>query len=228
MKKLIALFALVVTAAVYAGDITDTKVWAMTKDVVKYADGTQVLDGEFFALVYSADGAYSADAVKAWAQAKDGKCPFFTAALSKAEKDQGGCLALYVLDTRVFPADGGATTLAEVVDGKPSVVAQTALVDGTIEIASAKGVNGSTTGDYASVALPEGESEAKITGFEVKDGKAYIKIAASAYDRVDVATGDAPDAIAADGDAPKSGNGGVITIVKPATADKGFFKVIRK
>ena len=236
MNKLIAALAMVASVTAFAA-IDDTSVVVSTKGPDAYADGTAVLQGELYALVWSAGdfAGIKADGtpvnendkiLKYGTATANANCGYFKYTLSAEDYAKGGYFSLYLLDTRVFAEE--SVTLAEKQDGAPTVVNQTSLVDAVVEVANAGSISGKTVGEFAATELPAGTESAKITGFEVKDGKAYIKIAASAYDRVDVASGDAPDAIAADGDAPKSGNGGVITIVKPATADKGFYQVIRK
>ena len=120
MKKTIAVLFAIATAAVFA-DMNDVKISfhsLYTPDVDRYADGTQVLDGEWYALVCTKDGAK--EIVDAAPLAVDGRCQryFFTIKGSDVDKYSGGVLEIYLLDTRDFVADPAGAKLTEQRDEK--------------------------------------------------------------------------------------------------------------
>ena len=100
-----------------------------------YADGAPVLDGESYALVWTANetfGGLAADGSPAVAGdrlivsaplAKDGRCPetLFQISRKTAEALAEGTYGIVLLDTRVASA-GGATNLAPRVGGKPTML----------------------------------------------------------------------------------------------------------
>jgi hypothetical protein len=153
MKKTIAaLFAVAATAA-FAG-ANDLLIMFSTPGVDKYADGTTVLDGESYALVWTApDGAQTT--VLSVPRAKDGKCsPFlFIVDENDAPKYKDGTWAVYLLDSRDFAKDPTGKTLAELDEkGVPTVVnVKAALADGITKstgFASALPAEGVTPGAY--------------------------------------------------------------------------------
>lgn len=101
-----------------------------------YADGSTVLDGECYALVWTPDGAtfggLTAEAKPVSAadrlvlvapRAKNGRCPMTVLEIdaSAASAYAGGTFGLYLLDTRVRAADG-SVTLAPFANGVPQAV----------------------------------------------------------------------------------------------------------
>lgn len=178
MKKTIAaLFACVATAT-FAGQ-NDLNITFSTPGPDKYADGTTVLDGEFYALVWTKDGVQTNVIAKSLAE--DGKCPKYRFIVDDAdfEKYSGGTWGVYLLDTRDFTTDPSGKTLSKVVDGKPEVVNVMASIKDGIANASAfesaKPNTAIAPGSYdlaaANVPLP------KVTGIQVKDGKVSITVA---------------------------------------------------
>lgn len=107
MKKTIAALFAIASAAVFAG-MNDVLVSFNTlgaQDADKYADGTTVLDGEWYALVCIKDGVR--EIVDAAPLAKNGHCPrfIFTIKEGDVEKYKGGILGVCLLDTRDFAVD---------------------------------------------------------------------------------------------------------------------------
>ena len=115
MKKTI-FGAMAVAAGLCFGAANDTVLVFSTQGPDTYGDGTRVLDGERYALVWVKDGtAFAgltadckplADTTKVIAVAplaKGGKCPetVFEIDADYAETLKGGSFALYLLDTRV-------------------------------------------------------------------------------------------------------------------------------
>jgi len=110
------------SAMLFANNIADTRISFHTEGPDRYSDGTVVLDGESYALVWSKDGQFdgftaSGGCVDAQDKvlliapiAKGGRCPsvLFQVPVAQAEELAGGKYAVYLLDTRVI--DGGDLT----------------------------------------------------------------------------------------------------------------------
>ncbi|MCR5414073.1 MAG: hypothetical protein K6F50_05020 [Kiritimatiellae bacterium] len=248
MKKVIGM-ALAMAAAVCFGEAqNDLRVTFSTTGKDCYKDGTTVLDGEFYALVWSAgefggfaaDGSAVSSADKVLATvpfAKDGKLGFTKFLIPAAEKADyaTGSFSVILLDTR--KADG---TLAEpvVVDGMrvPAAVngwVATATV-GVAEAAASASLGVASPVAIASAsALPEDAPTPVITGVR-KEGDFLILTVkgTAAYLRYNVAGGATPDAIGTVGTAedPKDGAASTedtIELKVPAKGESGFYKVIR-
>ena len=127
-KVAFAAFAVALTGAVFAG-IEDKVLMFSTPGTDRYADGTAVVDGECYALVWSPAGTtfsgFNADGttvspedrlVLAGALAKDGRCPeaLFQVPSRDYEELKGGEWTFCLVDTRT--ASG---VPAGVCDGKP-------------------------------------------------------------------------------------------------------------
>lgn len=154
------LFAIAVCTSVFAssfGAANDTVLSFSTPGPDRYADGSKVLNGESYALVWTADGAtfgglssecrtlLATDKLVLVAPlAKYWKCPVTIIEISAADAAQyeGGSFALYLLDTRVRGSDG-KISLAAYKDGRPQVVNSLGAADAEDAVASADGVAGS-------------------------------------------------------------------------------------
>ena len=124
MKKLVTMIGVAGLAFAATAAIDDALLSFSTVGPDKYADGTDVLPGECYALVWSADGQFEgikadgttidpADKVVLVAPvAKQGAngtcCPAILYQVDKAfaESHASGQYAVYILDTRVKAADG--------------------------------------------------------------------------------------------------------------------------
>ena len=208
----------------------------------KYADGTTVVDGEYYALVWTPDGStfagFNADgsavapsqvALKA-ALAKDGKCPTVCFQLTEDELTayKGGTWAVYMLDTRVFPK---ATTADATDDAATADAAEDATVThGYGEVATLNGkfaVASSSSAATANV-LPADKSDAKITGIRVADGKVFITISGtSSAAKYALNAGDTPNATA-EAEAKQGDTTGDVIFVRDAKAGGEFFSINRK
>lgn len=114
MKKLLMVLFACACTAVFAG-MNNLLVTFSTPGPDKYADGKAVLDGECYALVWTAeDGAQTV--VLAAPLAKDGKCPpvLFQLDEEQAKQYTNGKWGVYLLDTRDFDGDPTGMTLAGV------------------------------------------------------------------------------------------------------------------
>ncbi len=145
MKKTIAVLFAIVTVAAFAdmNDILISFHSLYTPDVDRYADGTQVRDKEWYALVCTKGGVK--EIVDAAPLAKDGRCPryFFTVKGADIEKYSGGILEICLLDTRDFSVDPSGEELTKELDtkGYPSVVNVMATASGAMTTASRAGIS---------------------------------------------------------------------------------------
>lgn len=116
MKKLSIFIGISVFSAILlANNVADTRISFYTEGPDRYSDGTVVLDGESYALVWSKDGqfdGFTASGRSVDAQdkvlliapiAKGGRCPsvLFQVPVAQAEELAGGEYAVYLLDTRI-------------------------------------------------------------------------------------------------------------------------------
>ena len=249
MKNLFTGLFVMLALGVIAAECNDTTVYVWTNGPDKYADGTTVLDGERYALCWSAGefAGFKADGslvnaedvvIEIASLAKDGKCrdyiyaiPYEIASLLK-----GGNFSLWLLDTRVFAEDGKVSFAAQ--DGaKVSAIAGAAKVGATIKVTSTSGK--SSVGDAVVSAVPTGvpadapapeiksikvDQSAKLVYIEVANTKPYITY--------DLAAGDKPNVLEK-GKAQHPVNGAAtaedtITLIKPVKEGGEFFSVNRK
>ena len=147
MKKLMIVAAAIAFAMGGLASPNDALLSFSTPGPDKYADGTTVLDGECYALVWTANGAafagFKADGTMAADTdklilvapvAKDGACPaivFQVPASTVAELEGKGTYGVYLLDTRI-KTDSGEIKLAGVASpstGAAAVNSMVALTD---------------------------------------------------------------------------------------------------
>lgn len=242
MKKMLMMLACAMAVSAAWADKVVLEFRSVGPD--KYADGTTVMDGEYYALVWVKDGAtfagYKADGTlvdaancqellcKPWA--KDGGLWWSNKQLDPAAAATlaGGSLKLVLLDTRLA---GGKALAAQGPAGRPSVVngwgacasAQYALGDAALK---------SDTVAFAAnaSALPAGLANPTIKAIQVKDGFAYLTVSGTVpFVQYNVAVGADPNAMgAADKAAPVNGDATKdIVLVVPAAGAQGFFKVGR-
>lgn len=217
-----------------------------------YADGTPALLGERYALVWLAEGSAGVDIaadgtvadaskgeiVQVRASSAQERGRILTFQVDEKAKDalaaKGGNWAVYLLDTRVYGADGGVT-VAAVEDGKVATVnASKRLEKSVVEVAEASvesdTVKAETASATVATAVPSDAPQPEITGVEVVDGKVHVRVANTvpclAYN---LAGGSEAGSVSGKmADAPKTGVAGKeIELVAPATSSCGFFKVNR-
>lgn len=247
MKKLIASLAIVASVCAFAAP-TDTSVLFSTQGPDKYADGTTVVDGECYALVWSA-GEFAgikadctcvnpADEILAiFPAAKDGKCKLSKYTLTKAALDKGGNISLWLLDTRTYTSKPDGTTAVALAkqesDTKVSVVNGAVAVEAAVEVAQA-GFGGISAKDSAvagAVAIPEGAPTPNVKSIKV--GNVYVELEVEntvPYLAYGVSAGETPSELAKDPAATATGKAGeTITIyTKKPDGDAGFFQINRK
>lgn len=188
-RKRALLGVMVAAAGLGFGAANDALVSFSTKGPDTYKDGSTVLDGECYALVWTPSGAVfsgfnangslvSADdrIVVVASLAEGGKCPptLFEIDAKDAEAYAGGSFGLYLLDTRVRGADGraivgGAGVLAEGAVGVAvnaagkAAAGSDALTGGSVALAS--------VGVYSKI------DEPKVTAMDVKGAEIELKVA---------------------------------------------------
>ena len=240
-KTLIAGLVGLLAAASFAGK-DNVVVTFCTQGPDTYADGSPVLDGETYALVWTPAGAtfqgFAADgsavapskvALKA-PVAKGGKCPFVKFEIDETYAKAnyaGGTWGVYLLDTRTFAKELGA-------DGKPQATgAFGAAVNGYGEVMTAKTSVGFVSADGAAAVgaglMPTDKGEVKITNIELKDGKVFITVSGTVSSAAyAVAEGETPNAIQPTETAAAGNTAGEMILVRDQKAGGAFFKVNRK
>lgn len=189
MKKSFAALMCLVAATSFAG-INNVLVSFHTSGPDKYADGTTVVDGEIYALVWTpagatfaginADGSAIAPSkiAKKAPIARGGKCPNVTFQIPEEDANAnypGGTWSVVLLDTRRFAADADGKVLLDA-SGDKVVEGVGGKIGGYGEVADAgtgRMVQTSSVGDViagAKAACPD----FKVTGFKVLGDKAYI------------------------------------------------------
>lgn len=255
MKKTLCTM-LVALAAVAASAAEDNvRITFQTPGPDRYQDGAPVLDGEFYALVWVADGAafkgFKADGALV---AADGN-----ALVAQGPAAEGGCLPLSKAE--VTPAQAALwangsfkVVLLDTRDADGSLSAKVATADGGWAPAKVNGcseVAGMTVRDAAYAAslsikspitiamgseVPEGTPAPVITGFRLREGangtEAVIKVKGTVpylnYCAASVNPGEGTTEAISDAAANGAANGEEVEIVVPANGKFGLFKVIRK
>lgn len=246
MKAFLFAVALAFSMQVCAERLDDACVSFYTQGPDRYSDGTTVLDGECYALVWSGDGVFDGftangecidtnDAVVLVAPvAKDGRCPrvLFQFPSSGREKAQHGRYAVYLLDTRVV--EGSVAVPKGAVDGKPEIVNGYGEVSALLRLknaseqVSAKEPSRSEPGQVAGIlSAADGSSrQPRIKSMRV-DGDVVNIVVEDVEGYMRVHSGKNPGAFDATGPATKaSGKDGEVILTVPKTGSSGFFKVI--
>lgn len=230
MKKTIAALFVLLSAAVFAG-ANDLLIMFYTPGPDKYADGSDVLDGERYSLVYTAANGEQTSVLTV-SIAKDGKCPpvlFSVDEKEVAEKYVGGSWGVYLLDTRDFAKDAGGKTLSALdAEGQPTVVNVKATVGDGIASAggfeSAASSTGVAAGTYDLANIPQ----PKVAGIKV-DGANVIVTVKDTVPFVGYTLQSGADvksfAVPAGATALNGNASGEINLVAPKKDGAQFFKV---
>ena len=250
MKKSIALVLTALGAGALFAGMNNVVVQFSTVGPDKYADGTTVMDGECYALVWTPTGsefqgindkgeaAGDSEVVLKAPFAKGGHCPNIQFQVDEGYANdhyKGGTWGVYLLDTRVF-----ATEIKKVVvDGKEIEQTQVKIADGK---KVATGVGSTTISGYGAVlsdvkpslspagskagivqSIPAGIQPPTIKDFKVVDGMAYLFLEnTSPNASYGVAAGQTPGSLAPVQQQPVIGGSETI-IITPATGASGFF-----
>ena len=250
MKKLMTMIGVAGLAFAATAAIDDALLAFSTVGPDKYADGTTVLDGECYALVWTKNGAtfggIAADGtaiaetdeiVLVAPVAKDGHCPnvLFQIDSAKADALADGTYGVYLLDTR--GAANGTTKPAGVKNGKLSLVNGYGLTtkatqvgkatDGGAAVAQEKESEGGQV-VAAGAAAPKDLPQPKITSIKIEGD--YVRLTVQNMPGfMRVSSGSTASADDTQGAARATdGQGGEVILYAPKTAGaSGFFKVIR-
>lgn len=211
-----------------------------------YADGSQVLDNEVYALVWVAKSAEFAGfnakgeivdstvnkLICRAAVAKDGACPFIRYMLDGGNQDlTGGEFRVYLLDTRVKYEDGTAKAGVRnaggafvVVNGYEKVNAKIAK-GGTVAVAKENAASGA---DALASLLPADVPQPVIRSFDYADGRVLLKVSKTVpyiqYTVEGYMNLGSEGKVVANG---VNGKEGVINLIVENPGDFRFFKVIR-
>ena len=234
MKKTLAVFAALVAAAAFAGT-DDLLITFSTPGPDKYADGSVVLDGESYALVWTPNAGGDSCTVLLAPFAKDGRCDSTLFRIDEGKKSQydDGTWSVYLLDTRDFVNDAtGKTmtkaTLADVNAGK-GYNAKAKVIDGVVTTGTMNSlpvVPAVAAGDFdledAGIPSP------KVTGIQVLEDNVAVTVSDTVpFVGYTLQSGDgAFNFSVPEGASSANGKAGAeITLVTPKKDGAQFFKV---
>ena len=256
MKKTIAFLAAGLCAGTLLAGMNNVVIQFSTVGPDKYADGTTVMDGECYALVWTPTGSEfqginekgeaagdSKVAVKA-PIAIGGKCPnvqFQIDEIYANEKYPNGTWGVYLLDTRKFATEEVTVT----VDGKEVKQTKVLLDANGKKIATGVDSKGTVAG-YGQVvsnvgrtlspagsktgsvqSIPAGIQPPTIKDFKVVNGMAYLYLKnTSSAVSYGVAAGQDPGNLAPVRQQPVQGGGNETIIITPATEAAQFYQGI--
>lgn len=243
MKKIVSMMAGIAAGSLFAVEVPSVQeITFSTQGQDKYADGSVVMDGECYALVWSQDGAFEGINVDGTAKdandkvlyignfAKGGQCGLVSFQIADGVVS-GGQYDVWVLDTRVF--DNGAVKQVGKQNGKLTASHAAKATTATIQVSSdalspttARTAAGGTVAGGATVAdirKPtivsfkldtdgNGQSVAVLELANTVAGVNYAGEGSSSLEKNDVVSGNVT-----------SGNGGTITVIVPAKGGKAFF-----
>lgn len=233
MKKTIPVLFALLSAAVFAGADKDINISFSTPGPDQYADGTPVIDNEYYALVWTPANGGEQTIVCAVKAAKDGKCVpvLFTV---DAETYKEGTFGVYLLDTRVFATDENGDTKVTGLAGKFDADSQNvkvAVADGIVSsegaIVTADAAKGVSADGYDLAAL--NVPAPRVTKIEVENANVVVTVADTvpfvaytlqAGSDVKKEFSVPPAATCANGN-----KGGEIKLVTPKEPGAQFFKV---
>ena len=250
MKKSISLFAAAAIAGAAFAAANDALITFSTAGTDKYADGSAVLDGECYALVWTAPASagvtvaangtsQGGEIVLVAPVAKGGRCPkvvFEVNAGDMETKYRGGSWSVMLLDTRRWGSDGVARP-AGTVDGKVLVVNATgAVAGGNVNVASATSSSAaalSAAMASSATAVPAGTPSPTITGIRVVGANVFVTVKGTVpYIQYGLTSGATPATVTEKASAtPQTGASAPdeeIVLVAPAKKGGAFFKVQRR
>ena len=241
--RIIAIAALAVLGTMSATAKDSVLLWFKTKgsEPDKYADGTQVKEGERYALVWTKNGekfegitvegrAVNEETSKVWIGAKGatraGKCPKSALELERSEKERlakEGTFRVCLLDTRRADGEPGGLEAGVNAYGDSSDVSLAGKGDGSTTSVEANAVASRASNDDK---MPQ----PKIRSIELKDGYVYLTVESTSRKmRYGVKAGRAPSALA-DGfeTEVKDGSDEGTIVLRAKSGENGrFFKVGR-
>lgn len=247
-KSISLLFSVCLNAIAIANGVDDARLSFSTVGPDRYADGSVVMDGECYALVWSENGEFDGFSANGECMdandrivliapvAKDGRCPNVLFQIPAAEADElsGGKYAVYLLDTRL--AEGGSVRPRGTVNGKLALMNGYGVASANFALGGATGCktadeksSAQEKGQVASAlcAAPAGCEQPRIKAMRIEGDNVFLTVEnLKGFMRVssggNVAASDVTGAAV-----ETQGGAEDVTLVtrKPGTA--GFFKVIR-
>ncbi len=220
VTHLVALFCCMAAVSAFAG-ANDVVLTFSSEGPDRYADGTTVLDGECYALVWrpagSAGFAFAADGTAADSTrgevvltlpvAKGGRCPAvaFQIDAAFAAARSNGTWGLYLLDTRTVAANG-AVSLAGTADGRARAVNAASEVSGAAVAVNVKAENGAVSAvapqtvaasgaavASTATAVPADAPQPTVKGIRVEGDYVYVTVGNTApYLQYNLAAGTDP------------------------------------
>ncbi len=242
------LLSVILCGIARSADVRDVCIDFSTQGPDRYSDGSVVLDGECYALVWSADGNFEGftaagecvdtnDCVVIIAPvAKDGRCPktLFQIPIEQAKALKGGRYSVYLLDTRVAAAEGaskrrGTTAKPKLVNGYGAVTSAVSISSADSSTDSMPESTTEAGGQIASSlsAAPKNTVQPKVKGLRVENGTAYLTVE-NLKGFMRVQSGKSAGHFESTGAATEtSGESADITLTAPAEGSSGFYKIIR-
>ena len=247
MTKLVTCIVVLIAAFAFAG-ADDATVSFSTRGPDRYADGTTVMDGECYALVWSADGVFegfsangepvdSNDKVVLIApMAKDGHCPeiVFQLSASVAASLATGVYEVLLLDTRITRADG-TTAPNGTTNGKLKMVnGYGGVSDGLAIATTSGGLNAGSVAETSGGAVvaagakaPAGVAQPRVKHIRVDGDKVFLTVEnLPGFMRVQGGAQISDSAALGSATATDGGTQDVI-LVTQRTGASGFFRVVR-
>lgn len=237
MKKTVGVILSALFTNLYANSAADATIVFSTVGPDAYADGSTVLDGELYALVWSMDGVFegfSADGRSLDAKdkilvaaplAKGGRCPKVMFQIPAADAADYGKFEIFLMDTRVSSASGDVAPrgskegVIELLNGYGKVAA-----DISVAAPSARSENAAVANLNA--AAPKNSRQPRVRAMRMEGDEVVLTVEnIPGFMRVQSGR----DASAADstGAALQTpGSGDTLTIKAPKVGDRGFYRVI--
>ncbi len=199
ISKAFTLFAAALFAVGAFADANNVLI-SFSTEADYYADGTPVLDGEWYALCWAQDGVFDGlkldyspvdpteKVFKISPLAKDGHCPYVIFQVDSKEAPSDGDYFVYVLDTRnaegtsaAAPTlnDKGKRVPATEVNGLVPSKSFTVVKsddDGRKSSVSTIGASGAAVSDIWGYSEVDNAKQARITAFKVEDAKVKITV----------------------------------------------------
>jgi hypothetical protein len=237
MRNIISILSVVLGFTLLANSVEDSVIVFSTKGPDKYADGTKVLDGESYALVWTKDGVFegfSADGkvlddndkvVVVAPLAKDGRLPKTVFQIPVKSAANYGKYEVFLMDTRVATQSGVVAPCctkdgkAELLNGYGKVAAEIALSSTSSKAENATIVN-------LNSAAPKNSNQPRVKAMRIEGDEVILTVEnAPGFMRVqsgnDTSTSDATSVAIETPSASET-----ITIKAPKMGDKGFYRVI--
>jgi hypothetical protein len=246
MRTIAIFLAFGIAFSAMGGSVEDARVMFSTTGPDRYADGSVVLDGECYALVWSKNGNFDGftaagecidaeDRIVLLAPvAKDGRCPrvLFQIPVAEANEMAGGVYAVYLLDTRVV--SDGVVKMSGCPNGELQLMNGYGEASEGIAVAGAS-INSVTEkesaagGQVASAMSPAAADcrQPKIKAIRIVGDNVFLTVEnlggfvrVNSGEKISASQNTTPAV-----EAPK--NGEDVVLVARKQGESGFFKVIR-